>query len=73
MAHTHQLTRALSAAFFVAVSAFPTWSTAKNSNQTVVTTEQVRAELMAYAPDGVDAGKQVWVGLQIKHQPEWHT
>jgi len=73
MAHTHQLTRALVAAFFVAVSAFPTWATAQNGNQTVVTTEQVRAELMAYAPDGVDAGKQVWVGLQIKHQPEWHT
>jgi thiol:disulfide interchange protein len=39
----------------------------------VVTTPQVRAELLAYAPDGVGAGKQVWVGLQITHQPEWHT
>ncbi len=39
----------------------------------VVTTPQVRAELLAYAPDGVGAGKQVWVGLQIAHKPEWHT
>ncbi len=40
---------------------------------TVVTTDQVRAELMAFAPDGVEPGKPVWVGLQIAHQPEWHT
>ncbi len=39
----------------------------------VVTTPQVRAELLAYAPDGVGVGKQVWVGLQITHQPQWHT
>jgi len=39
----------------------------------VVQTEQVRAELLAHAPDGVDAGKTVWVGLQLKHQPQWHT
>jgi thiol:disulfide interchange protein DsbD len=39
----------------------------------VVTTEQVRAELMAHAPDGVDASKTVWVGLQLTHQPQWHT
>ena len=40
---------------------------------TVVTTDQVRAELMAFAPEGVEPGKPVWVGLQIAHQPEWHT
>ncbi len=28
---------------------------------------------MAFAPDGVAAGSTVWVGLQINHQPEWHT
>ena len=39
----------------------------------VVQTEQVRAELLAHAPDGVDAGKTIWVGLQLKHQPHWHT
>ena len=39
----------------------------------VVTTERVRAELMVHAPDGVDPGKKVWLGLQLAHQPEWHT
>ena len=39
----------------------------------VVKTEQVQAELFAHAPDGVSAGKTVWLGLQIKHQPHWHT
>ncbi len=39
----------------------------------VVTTEQVRAELLAWAPEGVAPGKQVWVGLQLAHAPEWHT
>ncbi|MES2974318.1 MAG: thioredoxin family protein [Pseudomonadota bacterium] len=43
------------------------------SPKTVVTTDQVRAELMAHAPEGLDPGKTVWVGLQITHKPEWHT
>ena len=39
----------------------------------VVTTGQVRAELLAWAPEGVEAGKPVWLGLQLAHQPDWHT
>ncbi len=39
----------------------------------VVTSERVRAELVAHAPEGLVPGKPVWVGLQIRHQPEWHT
>ncbi|WP_108285271.1 thioredoxin family protein [Limnohabitans sp. T6-20] len=38
-----------------------------------VKTEQVRAELMAHAPQGVQAGQTFWLGLQIAHQPHWHT
>ncbi|NQW93262.1 MAG: thioredoxin family protein [Polaromonas sp.] len=45
----------------------------KLAASTVVTTDQVRAELMAFAPQGVEPGNPVWVGLQIAHQPEWHT
>ena len=39
----------------------------------MVSTEQVRAELLAWAPEGVEAGKPVWLGLQLAHQPDWHT
>ncbi|CAA9387755.1 MAG: Cytochrome c-type biogenesis protein DsbD, protein-disulfide reductase [uncultured Ramlibacter sp.] len=41
--------------------------------KSVVTTERVRAELLAHAPEGVGPGKPVWLGLQLAHQPEWHT
>jgi thiol:disulfide interchange protein DsbD len=44
-----------------------------NAQKNTVTTDRVRAELMAYAPEGVAPGKAVWVGLQLKHQPGWHT
>ncbi|HQC85588.1 MAG TPA: protein-disulfide reductase DsbD family protein [Rhodoferax sp.] len=39
----------------------------------VVQTEQVRAELVAHAPDGVAPGSTVTLGLQLTHQPHWHT
>ena len=39
----------------------------------VVTTERVRAELLAHAPEGVQPGKTLWLGLQLAHAPEWHT
>lgn len=39
----------------------------------VVTTEHVRAELMAYAPDGIGPNKVLWLGLHLKHAPHWHT
>ena len=39
----------------------------------VVTTPQVRAELVAHAPEGVAAGKPLWLALKIEHQPHWHT
>ena len=39
----------------------------------VVTTPQVRAELVAHAPEGVTPGKPLWLGLKIEHQRDWHT
>jgi thiol:disulfide interchange protein DsbD len=35
--------------------------------------EQVRAELLAHAPAGVQAGQRFWLGLRLQHQPHWHT
>eukprot|EP01036_Dinobryon_divergens_P045626 gene45626-60983_t len=69
------------ALFFVAACAQINWAAAQinplNSPQkvvgSVITTDQVRAELMAFVPDGVGPGKPVWVGLQLTHAPEWHT
>lgn len=39
----------------------------------VSTTPQTRAELRAYAPDGLKPGARFWAGLQITHAPDWHT
>ncbi len=38
-----------------------------------VKTEQVTAELLVHAPDGVTPGKTLWLGLLLQHQPHWHT
>jgi thiol:disulfide interchange protein DsbD len=55
-----------------ALAATP-WPAHAAGASAVVTTEQVRAELVAHAPDGIAAGKPLWLGLQIEHQPHWHT
>ena len=39
----------------------------------VVSTDQVRAEVLVHAPQGLRAGQTFWLGLQITHQPDWHT
>ena len=38
-----------------------------------VRTEQVEARLLAHAPEVVQAGKPLWLGLQLTHAPHWHT
>ncbi len=75
----------LFATLFIAAGALNTLANAQNSagnllnpgssaaRGPVVSTDQVRAELLAWAPEGVEAGKPVWLGLQLAHQPEWHT
>ena len=61
------------AIFVIAANAMVTGVSAENALKSVVSTDLVRAELMAYVPQGVGPGKTVWVGLQLKHQPGWHT
>jgi len=51
------------------LTALPLGATAGN----VVQTEQVRAELVAHAPEGVVPGAPVWLGLKLEHIPHWHT
>ena len=71
--------RFLSATVLIAACALSTGGAAqinftnKTAASAVVSTEQVRAELLAWAPDGVGPGRQLWLGLQLAHQPEWHT
>ena len=65
--------RRLAALALAAACALPVSVPAQGSARNLVATERVRAELMAHAPDGVGPGKQVWLGLQLTHQPEWHT
>ncbi|WP_394757051.1 protein-disulfide reductase DsbD family protein [Rhodoferax sp.] len=65
--------RLVFAILFIASCVITTGARGQNVSQSVVNTEQVRAELMVQAPDGIDAGKSVWVGLQLKHLPQWHT
>ncbi|WP_332778165.1 protein-disulfide reductase DsbD family protein [Polaromonas sp.] len=72
------ISRLLFATIFIAISTLSTLAGAQNllsgsAKSAVVSTEQVRAELLAWAPEGVEPGKPVWVGLQLTHQPEWHT
>ena len=79
------LKRPIFATLFIAACALSTWANGQNGLNlgastgstgpvsAVVTTNEVRAELMAWAPEGVGAGKPVWLGLQLAHQPEWHT
>ena len=38
-----------------------------------VRTDQVRAELVVHAPEGLAGGRAAWLGLRIDHAPGWHT
>ena len=67
------LSSLIAAGAVVLLGVLPTVAHAQSGAKSTVRTEQVQAELMAHAPDGADAGKTVWVGLQIIHKPEWHT
>jgi thiol:disulfide interchange protein/DsbC/DsbD-like thiol-disulfide interchange protein len=45
----------------------------KAAGSAVVITDQVRAELLAHAPQGIGPGRKVWLGLRLAHQDGWHT
>ncbi|HEY8357303.1 MAG TPA: thioredoxin family protein [Ramlibacter sp.] len=61
------------AAACLALALLPLGASAQLGGKTVVESERVRAELLAHAPQGVAPGSEVWVGLQLRHQPQWHT
>ncbi|MDR2990414.1 MAG: thioredoxin family protein, partial [Burkholderiaceae bacterium] len=79
-------TRVLSTLLLALAALAPGWAAAQIGSA-VVKTPQVTAELLAYAPQGVPIGQMpkigadgqdasatpVWVGLQLTHQPGWHT
>ena len=58
------------AAALVAALVLPAAALAQGAQ---VKTDEVRAELVAHAPDGVAPGRTVWLGLSIEHAPHWHT
>lgn len=61
----------LAASLFGTLALAQTGLTAATSS--VVTTPHVRAELIAQAPQGIAPGQPLWLGLQITHQPDWHS
>jgi thiol:disulfide interchange protein/DsbC/DsbD-like thiol-disulfide interchange protein len=67
------LSRSTAAVLLVVACTLVSRAQAQGAAGPVVTTDQVRAELMAHAPDGLDPGKTVWIGLQLVHKPHWHT
>ena len=81
MPFLRRLIRCLFALFVIASGAVWAPANAQIGNQSEVRTEQVQAQLLAYAPQGVplgqapeaSGGQPVWLGLQITHAPGWHT
>lgn len=49
------------------------WPAMAAAQGAVVTTPQVRAELVAHAPQGVAPGQSMQLALRLEHQPHWHT
>ncbi|MBS0506362.1 MAG: protein-disulfide reductase, partial [Proteobacteria bacterium] len=74
------LPRLISALIVIAAGALPMGAssqiqlkTTASAGSSVVTTPQVRAELVAQAPQGVGPGKPLQLGLLLTHQRDWHT
>ncbi|MGA1316814.1 MAG: protein-disulfide reductase DsbD family protein [Rubrivivax sp.] len=72
----HALERGAATLWLAALSLTCAWSASAAGLPgpgRVVQTEQVRAELIAHAPEGIAAGRPMWLGLRIDHAPGWHT
>ncbi|MBT0569858.1 thioredoxin family protein [Curvibacter sp. CHRR-16] len=66
--------RHLFATFLIAAAAIQASAAGLfDKNNPVAQTEQVRAELLAYAPNGLQPGQTIWLGVQLEHQPHWHS
>ena len=50
----------------------PAWAQF-SAAKAVLQTGEVRAELLAHAPQGVAPGAAVWIGLHLQHKSGWHT
>lgn len=60
--------RALSQAVFLGLLMAPAAQGAAS-----VSTDQVKAELLVHAPEGLRPGVQAWLGLKLVHKKGWHT
>ncbi|OJX28481.1 MAG: protein-disulfide reductase [Burkholderiales bacterium 68-12] len=74
-----RLHRFLLALFFIAASAAWTCASAQLNLKTAdapgstAGTPQVQAELLAHTPEGLGPGRPMWLGLRLRHAPDWHT
>lgn len=55
------------------VAAWAQWSPDSNVPPDRFKSEQTEARFMAYAPEGIAPNRPVWLGIEIDHQPDWHT
>ena len=56
-----------------ALAQLPPVSALLGAGGATVQTEQVRAELLVHAPQGVQPGQRIEAGLLLEHAPHWHT
>lgn len=67
------LTSWIRAGLTLGLALFLGWGGDAWAQSAIVSTPQIRAELVTHAPNGVQAGQEIWVGLLLQHAPEWHT
>ena len=63
---------------FVVLGVLPMWPDALAAQTAVgqtavVQTDQVRAELVVHAAQGLTSGQPAWLGLRLRHAAHWHS